>query len=177
MKARVLVLLAALAAVAHALTFLDSGPFDDDYICYRYARNWVEGRGLVFNPGERFEGFTNPLWVMLLAGGWKLGITPLVTSLTLSILAAGVAAWALGEAWRARTSGATWPVPALLLAALPGFAWHGACGLGTTLLAALLALWFLAWERARVAGHAPHSVDPARALRTRGGDLQPRPVQ
>lgn len=32
---------------------------DDAYISFRYARNLVEGHGLVFNPGERVEGFTN----------------------------------------------------------------------------------------------------------------------
>jgi len=37
--------------------------FDDAMISMRYAKNLVEGHGLVMNPGERVEGFTNPLWV------------------------------------------------------------------------------------------------------------------
>lgn len=164
MKGRALVYVAALLALAHALSFLGSGPFDDDFICYRYARNWILGQGLVFNPGERFEGFTNPLWVMLLAAGMKLGLDPVDVSLTLSILAAGVAAWAVGQAWRERYPDAVWPVPALLLAAVPGFAWHAVSGLGTTLLAALLALWFLAWDRAARAGRVPWSAGVFLAL-------------
>lgn len=40
---------------------------DDAFISLQYARNLAEGRGLVFNPGERVEGFSNPLWVFLLS--------------------------------------------------------------------------------------------------------------
>jgi hypothetical protein len=50
---------------------------DDAFISFRYVRNLVEGRGLVFNPGERVEGYTNFLWVLELAAIWKvLGIRP-----------------------------------------------------------------------------------------------------
>lgn len=41
--------------------------FDDEMISMRYARNFSQGAGLVWNPGgERVEGFTNPLWVLLM---------------------------------------------------------------------------------------------------------------
>jgi len=40
---------------------------DDAYISYRYVENFVEGHGLVFNYGERVEGYTNFLWIMLLS--------------------------------------------------------------------------------------------------------------
>lgn len=40
---------------------------DDAYIAFRYAANLADGHGLVWNPGERVEGYTNPLWVVLLA--------------------------------------------------------------------------------------------------------------
>jgi len=39
---------------------------DDAYISYRYAKNLEMGRGLVFNPGERVEAYTNFLYVLLL---------------------------------------------------------------------------------------------------------------
>jgi arabinofuranosyltransferase len=41
---------------------------DDAYISYRYAANLLAGHGLVFNPGERIEGFSNLLWVLAAAG-------------------------------------------------------------------------------------------------------------
>ncbi len=39
---------------------------DDAYISYRYAQNVVAGQGLVFNPGERVEGYSNFLYLLLL---------------------------------------------------------------------------------------------------------------
>ena len=50
---------------------------DDAFISFRYARNLAEGAGLVFNPGfERVEGYSNFLWVLILAAGAALGIPP-----------------------------------------------------------------------------------------------------
>ena len=137
-------------ALAHALSFLGSGPVDDDFITFRYARNWVEGHGLVFNPGERFEGFTAPLWLLLVALGLELSIDPLVLTPILSIFAVAVATFAIGRVWQRRAEGVAvrWPAPALLVALSPVFAWHAVAGLGTTLLAALLALWLDAYDRA-----------------------------
>lgn len=45
---------------------------DDTLISLQYARNVAEGRGFVFNPGERVEGFTNFLWVVFLALAYPL---------------------------------------------------------------------------------------------------------
>ena len=41
---------------------------DDMMISMRYARNLAEGNGLVWNPGERVEGYTNFLWTAVMAG-------------------------------------------------------------------------------------------------------------
>src|SRR5512138_1556369 len=41
--------------------------FDDAMISMRYAYNLAHGNGLVWNAGERVEGFTNPLWVFYMA--------------------------------------------------------------------------------------------------------------
>ena len=41
--------------------------FDDAMISMRYAYNLAHGNGLVWNVGERVEGFTNPLWVVYMA--------------------------------------------------------------------------------------------------------------
>ncbi len=40
---------------------------DDSFITFRYVKNFVNGNGLVFNPGERVEGYTNFLWAILLS--------------------------------------------------------------------------------------------------------------
>jgi arabinofuranosyltransferase len=49
---------------------------DDAYISFRYADNWARGLGLVFNPGERVEGYTNFLWTVLMGLFIKLGADP-----------------------------------------------------------------------------------------------------
>ena len=46
---------------------------DDATISLRYADNLAHGHGLVFNHGERVQGFTNPLWTLLLVPGAWLG--------------------------------------------------------------------------------------------------------
>nr|HNH96503.1 hypothetical protein [Microthrixaceae bacterium] len=38
---------------------------DDAFISFRYAKNLVDGNGLVFNPGQPVEGYTNFLWTAL----------------------------------------------------------------------------------------------------------------
>jgi hypothetical protein len=70
--------LAALAAVAaaaavHVLYYFPRA-VDDMYIFLRYAENLAQGHGLVYNPGERVEGFSSPAWVLLLALGALLGV-------------------------------------------------------------------------------------------------------
>ena len=65
-----LVLLGWLASVSWFIT-------DDAFISFRYVRNLLDGHGLVFNPGEYVEGYTNFLWVLELAAIWRvLGIRP-----------------------------------------------------------------------------------------------------
>ena len=41
-------------------------PEEDAFISLRYVKQFVEGNGLVFNAGERVEGYSNFLWVLLL---------------------------------------------------------------------------------------------------------------
>lgn len=68
---RVVVQVLALAAIvmfllAHEMYY--DYLTDDAFISLRYVRNFIEGHGLVYNIGERVEGYTNFLWVLLLAG-------------------------------------------------------------------------------------------------------------
>ena len=76
------VVVAGLVGVAWAARFLD----DDAFISFRYAGNLVEGHGLVYSLGERVEGYTNFLWVMLLAGAMELGWRPETASQVLGLM-------------------------------------------------------------------------------------------
>lgn len=86
-----------LCGLAHAVLF--AAPFDDSYITYRYSENFAAGKGMVFNAGERVEGFTSFLWMVLLGGGAFVGldlpilapVLSLFASLALSVLTATLA--------------------------------------------------------------------------------------
>jgi hypothetical protein len=109
---------------------------DDIYITYRYAYNLAHGRGLVFNPGERVFGVSDPGIAVLLAGLHRatgLPIPVLGTLVTAAamlaiaglLLAAATAAGRAVEGWIGGTlllgSAYVWigqgagPVPALAL--------------------------------------------------------------
>jgi len=80
---------------AHALLFAClQGSFciDDAYISFRFARNLAAGVGLVFNPGEAVEGYTNFGWVLLLGLASKLGLDLTMTASVASMLSACVLA-------------------------------------------------------------------------------------
>lgn len=76
---RILILsLATLAVFAGGLSAFHYMP-DDTFITLRYARNVLRGEGFVFNPGERVEGYTNFLWLLIVVVAGKLGF-PLIAS-------------------------------------------------------------------------------------------------
>ncbi|HMJ07628.1 MAG TPA: hypothetical protein VK468_01400 [Pyrinomonadaceae bacterium] len=59
--------------------------WDDAFITFRFAQHLADGVGLVWNlGGERVEGFTSFLHVLLLAVGFDAGIDPWTWSLIIS---------------------------------------------------------------------------------------------
>jgi arabinofuranosyltransferase len=45
---------------------------DDAYITFRVVWNFINGYGLTFNPDERVQAFTHPLWMFLLSGAYAV---------------------------------------------------------------------------------------------------------
>jgi hypothetical protein len=129
---------------------------DDAFISFRYARHLVDGLGLVWNPGEAVEGYTNFLWVLLTAAGMALGIEPELLTPLLGIAAgAGVL---LTVAWlTARTTGwghpAAWLAPLVLAASRSFTAWSSG-GLETQFFSLLVLLGFVAFVRERESASA-----------------------
>lgn len=67
--------IAAASVVLLVLAVLRLGWLSDDaFISFRAASNLVHGHGLVSNVGERVQGFTNPLWTLVVAAA--LALTP-----------------------------------------------------------------------------------------------------
>ncbi len=125
-----LALLAWLASVAWFLT-------DDAFISFRYTRNLIEGHGLVFNPGERVEGYTNFLWILELAAIWAaLGIRPEYAAPWLSVAytAASIAAilwWVTRLPSLQNRSLVAWMTLGLLCSSATFAVWTSAGGLET----------------------------------------------
>jgi hypothetical protein len=61
---------------------------DDAYISFRYAANWARGAGLVFNPGDRVEGYTNFLWTAAIAALLRAGVPAIVGAKVLGAITA-----------------------------------------------------------------------------------------
>jgi arabinofuranosyltransferase len=66
----------------HSLNFTQ----DDAYIFFRYAKNYANGHGLVFNPGERVEGYTSFSWTLIMALAIRLGLDPIFLSKILGFI-------------------------------------------------------------------------------------------
>lgn len=62
--------------------------FDDAMISMRYAYNLAHGNGLVWNVGERVQGFTNPLWVFYMALLHLLPLQPAQIALAVQLTGA-----------------------------------------------------------------------------------------
>jgi hypothetical protein len=147
---RLLVLAAATAIVVLIFvgTAVGSGqagfPLDDAWIHQTYARNLVEFGRWEYSEGVISSGSTSPLWTVLLAAGYLMGVPYLIWSYLLG--AASLLALALGgqRLWRL-----LWPEKAELnwIAALAilltwPLVWAAVSGM-ETLLFASLGLWII----------------------------------
>ena len=146
-----IVLGATLLLVAHAgwmrAALLGNG-MDDAYISFRYADHLAHDQGLVFNAGERVEGYSNLLWILILTPFAALGIDLVPVSqilgLACSILALFLAVWGLRRVLHIESDAAAVSV-ALLLASSGYFASWSVAGLETGLHALLLLAAWLRW--------------------------------
>jgi len=133
-----------LLLVTHgALWLLQPLAGEDAYITFRYARSLVEGRGLVYNPGEQVMGFTSLPWTLWCALGLAAHVDPVLWTRATS-LAADLATLWLGWRMLAPAAGrVSAGVFAVFFAGWPVFAAGATSGLEVN---AFLALGFLsAW--------------------------------
>ena len=107
---------------------------EDAYITFRVVENLFAGNGPVFNPGQRVEAFTHPLWflclVVLKGAGFGLHLGAIAMGLCLSI--GGIAALI----YDGRRTGTIIAAPALC--ALSGFRDFATAGMEFSLVFALL---------------------------------------
>ena len=118
-QGRLVVVLSILAAAWGAgAAWRQAWVCDDAFISFRYADNLVHGLGLVYNAGERVEGYSNLLWTLWAALGMRLGARPETWSVAwgAACYAATILLLGVRAAGRPLRSGA--PALALPLAAM-----------------------------------------------------------
>lgn len=110
---------------------------EDAYITFRSVENLFAGYGLVYNPGERTESFTHPLWMLCLllikSAGAPLHSGAIVLGLLFSGSALAILAQGAVRAGR-------FPFAALALASVSGFRDFATAGMEYSLVFLLLAL-------------------------------------
>jgi hypothetical protein len=141
--------LALWAIVANSLVVNGTRYFwldDDLMISMRYARNLAAGHGPVWNPGERVEGYTNPLWMVAMAAVHLVQVADAKTSLVIRLVNLALMGWVLILAERLLRRFVPDPglaLPALLvpLALCYDLLYWGLHGFETTLLTAVFLLF------------------------------------
>ncbi|MFH1571061.1 MAG: tetratricopeptide repeat protein [Gemmatimonadota bacterium] len=116
---------------------------DDAYISFAHAKNLVLGNGLVIDPGERVEGYTNFLWTLLCALPILAGTDVARFAQVLGCLSAVglfLAAWVLAGALRPRRPAWSRAPVLALLAANGALAFWTLSGMETALFALLVTL-------------------------------------
>jgi len=134
-------LIVILIFVGHSLS-LDFTQ-DDAFISYRYVENLVQGNGLVFNLGERVEGFTNFLWIIILSVFARLGLNIIVVSKILGVASGCITLILLYQLSRMFFPKKEWLLsllPPLLLTASSAFAYWSISGLETSLFVMMVLL-------------------------------------
>lgn len=138
-------LLLGLLLVSHELILSRANFYqvvDDAYIGFRYSRNFARGHGLVYNLGERVEGYTNFLWVVLLSLFSRAGMDIPKTSIVLGM---GLSLLCLLYTLRLSKSLSSFSAPwnslcGLMLIADGSFAFWAVSGMETLMFTALLVM-------------------------------------
>ncbi len=135
-----------------AVLLLNAWMVDDAYITFRTVDNFVNGRGLIWNPGERVQVYTHPLWMFVVSLFYFFTSELFFTVIILSLLLTLAAVWIVA---RYTTSGfrlSLWKVPLLLFALLSSKAFvdYASSGLENCLsylIAALFLVMLMSLQR------------------------------
>lgn len=146
----VAVLAAGLILFAMFATLSHQRVLDDAYITYRFAEHLSQGHGLVWNVGgERTEGFTSPVHVLMCAAAFRAGWDPLVFTRVVSVIAL-LGCAVLCVVWIARIPPAPhWPrtLPWLLVLGNGCLVYAALFGLETLIITFLCTAAAYSWWR------------------------------
>ena len=117
---------------------------DDAYISFRYAANLLAGEGLVFNPGERVEGYSNFLYVLASAVALSMVSADVLffAMSAFNLLLALVGLWVYQREMRSRSDSGRALIATGLFAACPlVWLWVGSGMETVAVMVVQLGLW------------------------------------
>lgn len=120
---------------------------DDAYISFVYARNFWDGFGLVYNIGERVEGYTNFLWTVYLSLAYGLGLKPQLVSVTTGIFFYLLLLFVFFREENKLSLGNFYPLLIVHLALFFHLHLFASSGLETSLFTFLVSIGCLHWEK------------------------------
>lgn len=142
---QLLLFLACVAWLVWNVSVYWEAVIDDAFISFRFAENFANGHGFVFNVGgERVEGYSNCLWVLMCAIPIKLGWDVLFFAKAAGLfcaIATLAVAWAFSLRLRGRDDAWNLLAPAFL-AVNASFAHWAVMGLETPLSTLLIVLTY-----------------------------------
>jgi arabinofuranosyltransferase len=117
---------------------------DDAYITFRVVWNMLHGYGAVFNPGERVQAYTHPLWMLIMSGAHAVTREFFFTALAVSYAFALAAVMVVGRSARS-LAGMT--IAVLWLVSSKAFVDYTSSGLEYPLSYLLLGLFYVKFCR------------------------------
>lgn len=139
-------LLAALVFAVGAIS-RETWFIDDALIYQNFVRNALAGNGLVYFPGLPVEGYSSPLWVLVLIAAGLLGVRGFMAAKLLGA-ACGIALCALAALSPARQR-LLCVLGSLVVAAQPALQWWSVSGMETALMTLLVGATAIAVFRQR----------------------------
>jgi len=105
---------------------------DDAFITFRYVKNFLDGKGLVYNLGENVLGITNGLYALLLIIFGKLGLNFISFGKIFNILSDGISVLLILMIVRKWGGIKIWVLPSLLFVVSPPNIGWSASGMETS---------------------------------------------
>ncbi|HQI18318.1 MAG TPA: hypothetical protein PLW55_03155 [Leptospiraceae bacterium] len=113
---------------------------EDAYISFRAIENLYQGYGFVYNPGERVEVTSHPLWAAILIVLRSMGLSLPMTSAVLGLFFTGLAIYQLIK--RSMHADA-FPFAAIALCSISGFRDFSTSGLEFSLAFFLMTMFYI----------------------------------
>lgn len=148
--------LVTLIALYVVLQYTHAWVVDDAYITLRTVDNFVHGLGLRWNPGERVQSYTHPLWMFVLSAAYFVTRESFYTTLAVSFVTSLVALFWVVRAAPIRAQGHRAALFLALLLGSKAFLDYSSSGLENPLTHVLLAAFFLRF----LSESAPAQSDP-----------------